>query len=86
MHVHIYWFGRGEVHFLMLRVIAGLFAGPEGPMVHIGAIVGASVSRFYTDVVLSGARDWTTFNTLKNVRISTCLGGCVCAEIDNVLT
>lgn len=46
----------------------GLFAGPEGPMVHIGAIVGASVSRFYTDVVLSGARDWTTYNTLKNVR------------------
>jgi H+/Cl- antiporter ClcA len=60
--------GFVELHGVRcLMCSIGLFAGPEGPMVHIGAIVGASVSRFYTEVVLSGARDWTTFNTLKNV-------------------
>ena len=27
----------------------GLFAGPEGPMIHIGALVGAGLSQFKSD-------------------------------------
>lgn len=30
---------------VVFTVSSGLFAGPEGPMVHVGAIVGASLSR-----------------------------------------
>ncbi|CBY13398.1 unnamed protein product [Oikopleura dioica] len=30
-------------------VSAGLFAGPEGPMIHIGALVGAGLSQFKSD-------------------------------------
>ena len=29
--------------------IQGLFAGPEGPMIHIGALVGAGLSQFKSD-------------------------------------
>lgn len=35
-------------------------------MVHVGAIIGASISRLYTDVILSGTHNWT-FTALKNV-------------------
>ena len=29
----------------------GLFAGPEGPMIHIGALVGAGLSQFKSDSI-----------------------------------
>jgi H+/Cl- antiporter ClcA len=52
---------------LRLRcLLSGLFVGPEGPMVHVGAIIGASISRLHTEVILSGTHDWV-FNALKNV-------------------
>lgn len=50
---------------VIFGVASGLFAGPEGPMVHVGAIIGASISRLYTDVILSGTYNWT-FTALKN--------------------
>ena len=31
--------------------ISGLFAGPEGPMIHIGALVGAGLSQFKSDSI-----------------------------------
>jgi len=51
---------------VIFTVASGLFAGPEGPMVHVGAIIGAAISKWYADVVLGGATDWTTFNSLRN--------------------
>jgi hypothetical protein len=35
-------------------------------MVHVGAIIGASISRLHTEVILSGTHDWI-FTALKNV-------------------
>ena len=35
--------------FLIIFFSQGLFAGPEGPMIHIGALVGAGLSQFKSD-------------------------------------
>lgn len=51
---------------VVFTVSSGLFAGPEGPMVHIGAIIGASLSRWYSRVVLGvGTGGWACFDTLR---------------------
>jgi H+/Cl- antiporter ClcA len=51
---------------VVFTVSSGLFAGPEGPMVHIGAIIGASLSRWYNRVVLQvGTGEWACFDTLR---------------------
>lgn len=51
---------------VVFTVSSGLFAGPEGPMVHIGAIIGASMSRWYNRVVLGeGTGDWGSPHTRR---------------------
>lgn len=41
--------GMNIVEKSILSTVSGLFAGPEGPMIHIGALVGAGLSQFKSD-------------------------------------
>lgn len=43
----------------------------EGPMVHIGAILGASVARWYSLIIggdVKWSKSWSKFHVFTNVR------------------
>ena len=55
--------------YTLLHVI-GLFAGPEGPMIHIGALVGAGLSQFKSDSI--GINIGNTHMTLFIAAMNIC--------------
>ena len=47
-----------------------MFVGMEGPMVHIGAILGASVARWYSLIIggdVKWSKSWSKFHVFTNV-------------------
>uniref|UniRef100_A0A8C5MW21 Chloride channel protein n=1 Tax=Leptobrachium leishanense TaxID=445787 RepID=A0A8C5MW21_9ANUR len=51
-----------------LSVSAGLFCGPEGPMIHVGAVVGCGMSQFKSDTLRISLPFFTRFRNSADKR------------------
>ncbi|XP_063306511.1 chloride channel protein C-like isoform X2 [Pelobates fuscus] len=51
-----------------LAVAAGLFCGPEGPMIHVGAVVGCGLSQFKSDTLRINLPCFTRFRNSADKR------------------
>ncbi|XP_066434171.1 chloride channel protein C-like [Eleutherodactylus coqui] len=58
----------GSFFSCALAVSAGLFCGPEGPMIHIGAVVGCGLSQFKSDTLRINLPFFTRFRNSADKR------------------